>query len=96
MELVLVLLVLAASAAVISSPLWRQSAREDAEGAELSALEAAKAAKLREIRDTELDYRVGKLSEEDYQALDRQLREEAVALLHRLDAARVDGGGASR
>jgi hypothetical protein len=95
-ELILVLLVLAASAAVISSPLWRGTAREDGEGAALEALEAAKAAKLREIRDTELDFRVGKLSEDDYQALDRQLRAEAVDLLHQLDAARVDGGGAGR
>jgi hypothetical protein len=95
-ELVLVLLVLAASAAVISSPLWRRTAAEDAEGGEVAALEAAKAAKLSEIRDTELDFRIGKLSEDDYQALDRQLREEAVDLLHRLDAARADGGGGTR
>jgi hypothetical protein len=95
-ELVLVLLMLAASAAVVSSPLWRRTAREDAENAELEALEAAKAAKLREIRDTQLDFRIGKLSEDDYHALDRQLREEAVDLLHQLDAARVDRDGATR
>ena len=96
MELVLVLLVLAASAAVISSPLWRRTAREDAENAELEALEAAKATKLSEIRDMELDFRIGKLSEDDYHALDRQLREEAVDLLHQLDAAQADGDGAGR
>jgi type II secretory pathway component PulM len=95
-ELVLVLLVLAASAAVISSPLWRRTEREDAENAELEALEAAKATKLSEIRDVELDFRIGKLSEDDYRALDRQLREEAVDLLHQLDAARADGDGAGR
>jgi hypothetical protein len=95
-ELVLVLLVLAASAAVISSPLWRRTAGEDAASAELEALEAAKATKLSEIREMELDYRIGKLSEADYHALDRQLREEAVDLLHRLDAAQADGDGARR
>ena len=95
MEFVLVLLVLAASAAVISSPLWRRTAGEDAESAELEALEAAKASKLSEIRDMELDFHSGKFSEEDYHALDRQLREEAVELLHRLDAA-ADGDGAAR
>jgi len=95
-ELILVLLVLAASAAVISSPLWRRTAGEDAEGGDVEALEAAKAAKLSEIRDTELDFRIGKLSEDDYHALDRQLREEAVDLLHQLDAARADGGGGGR
>ena len=96
MELVLVLLVLAATAGVISSPLWRRTADHDAEGGEVPALEAAKAAKLSEIRDTELDFRIGKLSEDDYHALDRELREEAVDLLHELDAARADGGGESR
>ena len=96
MELVLVLLMLAASAAVIGSPLWRRRAREDAENAQLEALEAAKATKLSEIRDMELDFRIGKLSEDDYRALDRQLREEAVDLLHQLDAARADGDGAGR
>jgi hypothetical protein len=95
-ELILVLLLLAASAALVSSPLWRQMARDDGEGVELAALEAAKSAKLMEIRDTELDFRVGKLSEDDYRALDRQLRAEAVDLIHQLDAARVDGGGDSR
>ena len=96
MELVLVLLVLAVSAAVISSPLWRRMAGDDSEGGDVAALEAAKAAKLAEIRDTELDFRIGKLSEGDYHALDRQLREEAVDLLHQLDVARADGGGGSR
>jgi hypothetical protein len=95
-ELILVLLMLAASAAVISSPLWRRTAREDAEDAELEALEAAKATKLREIRDMELDFRIGKLSDDDYHALDRQLREEAADLLHQLDAALADRDGSSR
>ena len=90
------ILVLAASAAVIGSPLWRRTAGDDPDGGDVAALEAAKAAKVSEIRDTELDFRVGKLSEDDYQALDRQLRAEAVDLLHQLDAARVDGSGAGR
>jgi hypothetical protein len=95
-ELLLVLLLLAASAAVISSPLWRRKAWEDAENTELEALKAAKATKLSEIRDVELDFRIGKLSEDDYRALDRQLREEAVGLLHQLDTAQADADGASR
>ena len=48
-------------------------------------LEAAKEAKYREIRDAELDFRTGKLSEEDWRALDRELRAEAMELLRRLD-----------
>jgi hypothetical protein len=48
------------------------------------ALEAAREAKYREIRDTELDYRTGKLSQEDFAATDGALRAEAVELLDRL------------
>jgi hypothetical protein len=53
----------------------------------IPALEAEKEAKYREIRDAELDYRTGKLSEEDWRALDAALRAEAVKILKRLDAA---------
>ena len=94
MEFVLVLLLVAGAAAVISAPLRRKPVPLDATAAELTALEVAKAAKLDEIRDAELDFRVGKLSADDYRALDSQLRAEAVDLLHRLDAARdADEGG---
>jgi hypothetical protein len=48
-------------------------------------LEAARETKYREIRDAELDYRTGKLSLEDYQAIDADLRAEAIAILDRLD-----------
>jgi hypothetical protein len=58
---------------------------EEAEAARREDLEAAKEAKYREIRDAELDYRTGKLSEEDWRALDRDLRAEAMDLLRRLD-----------
>ena len=48
-------------------------------------LEAAKEAKYREIRDAELDYRTGKLSEEDWQRIDATLRAEAMEILKRED-----------
>jgi hypothetical protein len=53
----------------------------------VAELEAAREAKYREIRDAELDRRTGKLSEEDYQAIDRSLRAEAVEILGALDRA---------
>ena len=43
-------------------------APEVAEASRRDALEAAKDAKYREIRDAELDWRTGKLSDEDYQS----------------------------
>ena len=52
---------------------------------EREALEAAKEAKYREIRDAELDYRTGKLSEADWRSLDRGLRAEAIEILDALE-----------
>jgi len=48
-------------------------------------LEAAREAKYREIRDAELDFRTGKLSREDYQAIDADLRAEALQILDELE-----------
>jgi hypothetical protein len=70
---------------LVSGPLRTAPAVEEAEAARREDLEAAKEAKYREIRDAELDYRTGKLSEEDWRALDRDLRAEAMDLLRRLD-----------
>jgi hypothetical protein len=70
---------------LVSGPLRRAPAVEEAEAARREDLEAAKEAKYREIRDAELDYRTGKLSEADWRALDRELRGEAMDLLRRLD-----------
>ena len=58
---------------------------DDADAGRREDLEAAKEAKYREIRDAELDYRTGKLSQDDWRALDRELRAEAMDLLRRLD-----------
>ena len=58
---------------------------DEAERARRDDLEAAKEAKYREIRDAELDYRTGKLSEADWKRLDRELRQEAIEILRALD-----------
>jgi hypothetical protein len=70
---------------LVSGPLRRAPAVEEAEAARREDLEAAKEAKYREIRDAELDFRTGKMSEADWRAVDRELRAEAIELLHRLD-----------
>ena len=79
--------VVAIAVLLISAPLrsGRHTGREPAQAAERADLEAARDAKYAEIRDAEMDFRTGKLSEPDWRALDRQLRREAVELLHRLD-----------
>jgi hypothetical protein len=82
----LIALALAGAVAFVSAPLRRRAdegAPETGSAQGLAALEAAKEAKYREIRDTELDYRTGKLSEEDFRVLDATLRSEAAAILAR-------------
>ena len=87
MEWAIAIVVLALLAAiVVGAPLRRgPQAAEDAEAIERETLEAARDAKYREIRELELDHRTGKLSDEDFRTLDRQLRAEAVAILRELD-----------
>ena len=70
---------------VVLKPLVRPSERESPDEARREALEAAKEAKYREIRDAELDFRTGKLSDGDWRAIDRGLRAEAMELLRELD-----------
>jgi hypothetical protein len=58
-----------------------------ADPSEIAELEAARDAKYREIRDAELDHRTGKLSDADFDAVDRGLRAEAIEILNALDRA---------
>lgn len=89
MEFVIVLAVLCVVVLVITSPLWRSRTPEAASPSrDLAELEAAREAKYREIRDAELDYRTGKLSETDYEAIDRTLRAQAMEILRSLEHAK--------
>jgi hypothetical protein len=86
MEYALAILVLAVLAAlVVAAPLRRGPAVDAREDERRAALEAAKEAKYREIRDAELDFRMGKMSEPDYRVTDGELRAQAVAILRDLD-----------
>ena len=77
-------------AVVVAIPLRNAGRDERREDGRREELEAARSAKFREIRDTELDFRMGKLSEADFREADRELRGEAVEILRRLDE--VSGG----
>jgi hypothetical protein len=84
----LTLLLLAVVIAVISAPLLRGHDQRDSQSeqpAGLAELRTAREAKYRELRDLELDYRTGKLSDEDYRATDGALRAEALELLNRIE-----------
>jgi hypothetical protein len=56
--------------------------------ADLADLDARKEAKYRQIRDAEADHASGKLSDEDFKRLDRELRGEAVDILKKIDRLR--------
>jgi predicted Holliday junction resolvase-like endonuclease len=72
---------------VISAPLRAVRRPQDAKPEEVHVeLEVARDAKYREIRDAQLDYSTGKLSQEDFAATDSALRAEAVEILDRLEA----------
>jgi hypothetical protein len=97
MAYVISIILLLAVVWVVSGPLRHASAADQAAPGEDPGsdsmrrldLESARDAKYREIRDAELDHQTGKLSDEDYGAIDSTLRAEAIALLHELDA--LDG-----
>jgi hypothetical protein len=99
-EYVLALLVLVVIvAAVLWLPLRRRGEEERREETRVAELEAAKEAKYREIRDAELDHQMGKMSREDWRAVDRDLRAEAIEILReldRLEGRTPPGGGMDR
>lgn len=95
MQLLLVVAVAAAVVAVVLAPL--RAPLGDRDGDEIGrreALEAARDAKYREIREAELDLRTGKLAREDWEAIDRRLRTEAMELLRALDRLEAEPGPA--
>ena len=99
MEYAIALLVLAALVGVVLSlPFRHRGEEERREETRFAELQAAKEAKYREIRDAELDHQMGKLSREDWRAVDRDLRSEAIEILRQLDRleGRVPDGGMDR
>jgi hypothetical protein len=94
MEFLFVLVVLAAVVVFVTAPLRRVAgtsrASDPADADTLAEHEAAREAKYRELRDADLDHRTGKLSDADYEELDRTLRGEAIEILHNIDRATID------
>jgi membrane protein implicated in regulation of membrane protease activity len=81
--------VAAVVAVVLVRPLLSGDRAEHRDDTRIEELRAAKEAKYREIRDAELDHRMGKVSREDWRAVDRDLRGEAIEILRELD--RLEG-----
>ena len=90
MEYGLAVIALAALVAVVlARPLLSGGRSESHDETRIEELRAAKEAKYREIRDAELDHRMGKVSREDWRVVDRDLRGEAIEILRELD--RLEG-----
>ena len=70
---------------VVIGPLRRPQAEVETDDARRRVLEVSKEAKYREIRDAELDREMGKLSQDDWLIVDRELRAQAIAILRELD-----------
>jgi hypothetical protein len=89
MEFLIVLVVVAVAVLVISAPLRAARTGDEPGNPSIAELEAEREAKYAEIREAELDHRTGKLSDEDYEAVDRALRAEAIEILRALDHVRA-------
>ena len=85
----LILFGLAVGAALfIAQPFFgtgRGSRTEESENERNAQLEVRKQTLLEAIKELEFDYRMGKLSEEDFEEMNRVYREEAVAVLRQMD-----------
>lgn len=92
MDLVYVVLMTAAVAAFVTYPFWGKGRATVTEDPAVAALEAAREAKYREIRDAEVDLATGKLSKQDYERVNTELRNDAMGLLKELDEARDRAG----
>jgi hypothetical protein len=91
LEFLLAVAIVVLVAWFVTAPLRNRPASEadeDPTAAELADLEARKEAKYRQIRDAEADKAAGKLTEEDFERLDHELRGEAIAILKRIDRLR--------
>jgi len=84
-EVILPVVVLAALVALLVLQPLRSPATDRIQLDLRADLEAAKEAKYREIKDAELDFRMGKTSEEDWRSLDAELRAQAIEILRQLD-----------
>lgn len=93
MAVLFALIFLVAVAAFVSYPFWGKGASSRAEDPEIAGLEAARESKYREIRDAETDLASGKLSQEDFDLVNAELRGDAVEILKRLDRAKDSSTG---
>ncbi len=94
MEKIFILIIVMAVAVFISIPFFRRGVEEKPEDldrpkgdreAELNRLNAEKESLLAAIKEVDFDYKVGKLTKEDYQELETKYKTGAALLLQKID-----------
>jgi flagellar biosynthesis/type III secretory pathway M-ring protein FliF/YscJ len=82
-----VLLTIAMILAVVTFLAWPilKGVDERVIDAERAELEDAKQAKYREIKDAELEFKAGRMTEDQWHTTDRELRREALQILAKID-----------
>jgi hypothetical protein len=63
--------------------------------AERAELEDAKQAKYREIKDAELEFKAGRMTEDQWHMTDRELRREAMQILAKIDTLHANSAAES-
>jgi hypothetical protein len=89
--IVLAAVVIALGALVYTLAVRREDLPEAAPVSPVAGLEERKAAIYENLRDLQFEYRVGKLSDEDYQGVRLGLQRELAAVLAEID--RISGSG---
>jgi hypothetical protein len=85
MSILFAVIMLAAVATFVSYPFWGRGDSSRTVDPEVAGLEAARDSKYREIRDAETDLASGKLSQQDFDLVNAELRGDAVEILKKLD-----------
>ncbi len=88
MEAVLIFLLFAGVVVSVAAPLFRGTRGSENTSQVLAALEAEKLTLYRQIKQTDNEFELGLLSEEDYTSLRNRLKLEAARVIDKIDAAR--------
>jgi predicted TIM-barrel fold metal-dependent hydrolase len=90
LEIILSLVAVGATVVFLAWPIVN-GVDETVVDAERAELEDAKQAKYREIKDAELEYKAGRMTEEQWRETDNELRREAMLILRKIDTLGAAG-----
>jgi hypothetical protein len=88
LEILLTIVMIATVVTFLAWPILK-GVDERVVDAERAELEDAKQAKYREIKDAELEFKAGRMTEDQWNQTDRELRREAMLILAKIDTLHV-------